>query len=211
MWRIYHSPMMGEEEWNGLAKVSRGTSSRKLGGVTKRNIWTVRTTRVCPGIVMTTGAGCVAFRLFRARDTFARMTRERSVRVLRLRAALVALLAVSPACFVFNRGNKAERLPAFDVPEGEIALTVTNHNFLDVVVYVLHDGLQTRVGTVTASSSALLFLRVRLLGMGHELQLYGRAIGSEAFARTQTLIIQPGQYIEWTLETDLRRSSVGVY
>ena len=32
-----------------------------------------------------------------------------------------------------------------------------------------------------------------------------------AFARTQTLILQPGQYIEWTLETDLRRSSVGVF
>ena len=37
------------------------------------------------------------------------------------------------------------------------------------------------------------------------------AIGSDSFARTQTLILQPGQYIEWTLETDLRRSSVGVF
>jgi hypothetical protein len=124
---------------------------------------------------------------------------------------LAALLLAAPACFVFNRGNKAAASPAFDVPEGEIALTVTNHNYLDVVIYVLHDGLQTRVGTVTGSSSALFFLRERLLGMGHELQLYGRAIGSDAFSRTQTLIIQPGQYIEWTLETDLRRSSVGVF
>src|SRR5947208_8347293 len=109
-------------------------------------------------------------------------------------AALAALVLAAPACFVFNRGNKAPASPPFDVPEGEIALTVTNHNYLDVVVYVLHDGLQTRVGTVTGSSSTLLFLRVRLLGMGHELQLYGRAIGSDAVARTQTLIIQPGQY-----------------
>ena len=160
---------------------------------------------------MPTRAWCVAFRLFRARDTFARMTRERSVRVLRLRAALVALLAVSPACFVFNRGNKAERLPAFDVPEGEIALTVTNHNYLDVVVYVLHDGQETRVGTVTGSSSRVFFIPVRLLGLGHELQLLGDPIGSTDYARTQTLVIQPGQYIEWTLETDLRRSSVGVF
>jgi hypothetical protein len=128
-----------------------------------------------------------------------------------LGVALAALLLATPACFVFNRGSKAAPAPTVNAPEGEIALTVTNHNYLDVVVYVLHDGLQTRVGTVTGSSSALLFLRARLLGMGHELQLYGRAIGSDAFARTQTLIIQPGQYIEWTLETDLRRSSVGVY
>lgn len=133
------------------------------------------------------------------------------LRALCLPAVLAVLLLAAPACFIFNRGGKAASSPASNVPEGEIALSVTNHNYLDVVVYVLHDGLQTRVGTVTGSSSALLFLRMRLLGMGHELQLYGRAIGSDAFARTQTLIIQPGQYIEWTLETDLRRSSVGVY
>src|SRR2546430_16358104 len=126
----------------------------------------------------------------------------------RRRAALAALLCGASACFIFNRGNPDLR-PAFEAPAGEIALNVTNHNYLDVVVYVLHDGQQTRVGMVTGSSAALLFVPLRLLGLGHELQLYGRAIGSEAFARTQTLIVQPGQYIEWTLETDLRRSSVG--
>jgi len=129
----------------------------------------------------------------------------------RLGAALAALLLAAPACFVFNRGSKAAPSPAFDVPEGEIALNVTNHNYLDVVVYVVHDGQQTRVGMVTGSSAAAFFFPARLLGMGREVQLYGRAIGSDSFARTQTLIVQPGQYIEWTLQTDLRRSSVGVY
>ena len=128
----------------------------------------------------------------------------------RLAAARVALLVGASGCLVFHRGT-ADPRPAFDVPEGEIALNVTNHNYLDVVVYVLHDGQQTRVGMVTGSSATLLFVPIRLLGMGHELQLYGRAIGSDSFARTQTLILQPGQYIEWTLETDLRRSSVGVF
>jgi hypothetical protein len=129
---------------------------------------------------------------------------------LRLRAARVALLLGASGCFIFHHGN-GDPQPSFDVPAGEIALNVTNHNYLDVVIYVLHDGQQTRVGMVTGSSASILFVPVRLLGMGHELQLFGRAIGSEAFARTQTLIIQPGQYIEWTLETDLRRSSVGVF
>jgi len=128
----------------------------------------------------------------------------------RLAAARVALLVGASGCLVFHPGT-ADPRPAFDVPEGEIALNVTNHNYLDVVVYVLHDGQQTRVGMVTGSSATLLFVPIRLLGMGHELQLYGRAIGSDSFARTQTLILQPGQYIEWTLETDLRRSSVGVF
>ena len=128
----------------------------------------------------------------------------------RLAAARVALLVGASGCLLFHRGT-ADPRRALDVPEGEIALNVTNHNYLDVVVYVLHDGQQTRVGMVTGSSAALLFVPIRLLGMGHELQLYGRAIGNDTFARTPTLIIQAGQYIEWTLETDLRRSSVGVF
>jgi len=134
-----------------------------------------------------------------------------SVRALRLQAALAILLFAAPACFIFNRESKAAPAPAIDVPEGEIALSVTNHNYLDVVVYVLHDGLQTRVWTVTGSSSQVFYLRARLLGMGREIQLLGHPIGGQAVARTETLVVQPGQYIEWTLETDLARSSVGVY
>jgi hypothetical protein len=41
--------------------------------------------------------------------------------------------------------------------------------------------------------------------------LFGDAIGSDAYAVTDILVVQSGQYIEWTLETDLRRSSVGVF
>jgi hypothetical protein len=129
---------------------------------------------------------------------------------LRLSAARVVLLLGASGCFIFHRGQ-SDPQPGFDAPAGEIALNVTNHNYLDVVIYVLHDGQQTRVGMVTGSSTALLFVPVRLLGMGHELRLYGRAIASDIVARTPTLILQPGQYIEWTLETDLRRSSVGVF
>ncbi len=132
--------------------------------------------------------------------------------MLRVETALVFLLFAAPACFVFNRGNKPDtQSAAIDVPEGEIALNVTNHNYLDVVVYVFHDGQRTRVGTVTGSSSTVFFLPTRLLGQGREIRLIGDAIGSDAYAVTDVLIVQRGQYIEWTLETDLRRSSVGVF
>jgi len=125
-------------------------------------------------------------------------------------ATLLCGLSAASGCFLFGRGKPARDAP-LDVPSGEIALSVTNHNYLDVVVYVLHDGQQTRVGMVTGSSSSLFYLPVRLLGQGRELQLLGDAIGSRDYAETEILIVQPGQYIEWTLETDLRRSSVGVF
>ena len=124
-------------------------------------------------------------------------------------AALTALLIGGSACFVLNRGKAGQQAAA--PPESEIALSVTNHNYLDVVIYVLHDGQQTRVGTVTGSSSQQFYLRPRLLGMGREIRLLGHPIGGQTTARTETLVVQPGQYIEWTLETDLSRSSVGVY
>jgi hypothetical protein len=137
------------------------------------------------------------------------MAPVRRLHTLARRAALAAVLLATAGCFLSRRGARAHREAS--APAGEIALHVTNHNYLDVVIYVLHDGQATRVGTVTGSSSLLLFIPVRLLGMGHDLQLLGDPIGSPDFARTETLIIEPGQYIEWTLETDLRRSSVGVH
>ena len=130
-----------------------------------------------------------------------------SVSSVRLLAALGALLACT-SCFIFNRHSSASR-PA--PPRGEVALDVTNHNFLDVVVYVVHDGQQTRVGTVTGSSSAVFYLPPHLIGQGREIQLVGHPIGGTNLAQTETIVVQPGQYISWTLETDLRRSSVGVF
>jgi hypothetical protein len=129
-------------------------------------------------------------------------------------AALCVLLA-GTGCFLFNRhpAHPADprSAPRPGVSAGEFALDVTNHNFLDVVVYVLHDGQQTRVGTVTGSSSATFYLPARLLGQGREIQLVGHPIGGTDLAQSETIVVQPGQYIAWTLETDLRRSSVGVY
>ena len=136
------------------------------------------------------------------------MTRRSPFRVFQLRTTLLALFLVCPAGCIFNRSNQPT---AAEDPEGEIALNVTNHNYLDVVVYVIHDGVQTRVGTVTGSSSTVFFLPTRLLGQGRQIQLYGDAIGNDTYARTDVLVVQRGQYIEWTLETDLQRSSVGVF
>ncbi len=138
------------------------------------------------------------------------MTRALGLRIVRFAAAPGLLAACTAGCFIFGRGNPVPQ-PAVNVPEGEIALNVVNHNYLDVVIYVVHDGVRTRVGMATGSSATMVFLPARLLGQGREIQLRGYAIGSNDYAITQILVVQPGQLIEWTLETDLRRSSVGVF
>lgn len=119
-------------------------------------------------------------------------------------------LALVAACFLPHRKAASSQTPP-TVRQTEFAVRVTNHNYLDVVVYVLHHGQHTRVGTVIGSSSELFMLPARLLVQGGEIQLYGDPIGSEDYAITETLVVQPGQYVEWTLETDLKRSSVAVF
>ncbi|HEX2250223.1 MAG TPA: hypothetical protein VHH32_07720 [Gemmatimonadales bacterium] len=51
----------------------------------------------------------------------------------------------------------------------------------------------------------------RLLGVGRELQLYGDPIGSTERAITEVVVVQPGQFVEWLLESGLARSTVAVY
>jgi hypothetical protein len=124
--------------------------------------------------------------------------------------ALTALILNASGCFVFKQSPSGPPR-TLTAPRGRIALNVTSHYYLDVVIYALHDGVSTRVGTVTGSSSAVFYLPERLLGQGREIQLLGDPIGSTDFARTEIIIVLVGQYIQWTLAADLRQSSVGVF
>jgi len=90
-------------------------------------------------------------------------------------------------------------------------LTVENNNWLDVVVFILHDGELTRVGTVTAASSGNFFLPSWMIGQSRNVRLLGDPIGSDESVRTETIHVQPGQFIEWRLESQLARSTVAVY
>src|SRR5207244_1914685 len=122
----------------------------------------------------------------------ARVTTAISPRVFSLTSVITAVMCTTEAASSTraksftdpcDRGQPAREV-AYAVPEGEIALNVTNHNYLDVVIYVVHDGVQTRVGMVTGSSSTVFFLPPRLVGQAREIQLLGDPIGSTDYART---------------------------
>ena len=119
------------------------------------------------------------------------------------------VLAVVSAATVACGSHRNAPAPA--VPQEGFAIVVINHHWLDVAVYVVHDGQRTRVGTVTATTTQEFDLATRLLGSNRQVALIGEAVGSRDVIRTEVLTLQPGQYIEWTLENVLRRSSVAVY
>jgi hypothetical protein len=96
-------------------------------------------------------------------------------------------------------------------PAENIPLEITNHHYLDITIYAIHDGQRTRLGVAGGSAHTDMVLPSRLLGVGRELRLYGDPIGSSERAITEVIVVQPGQFIQWLLESGLERSTVGVY
>lgn len=120
---------------------------------------------------------------------------------------LVATAGLGSAC---GGRNDVEDEPEPD-PQAPTPLTVANNHWLDVVVWVMHDGEFTRVGTVTAASSSEFFLPPWMIGPTRSIRLTAHPIGGNGAVRTELIHIQPGQFIEWHLESQLARSSVAVY
>jgi hypothetical protein len=132
--------------------------------------------------------------------------RERRSRGRRL---VVLLVALGAACH--SRSSSPTAPVIAEASAASFSIRVANHNWSDVVVYMLRDGQPTRLGVATAASSASFVVPRRLLGQAGEIQLWGRPIGGRGSAFTETVVVQPGQWVEWTLESDLNRSAVGVY
>jgi hypothetical protein len=124
----------------------------------------------------------------------------------RTSSLLLTVATVSLGCSHASRVGGTPPDPDQDVP-----LEIANPNWLDVIIYVVRDGQPVRVGIANASSSASFTLPARLLGQGHEIRLWGRPIGGKGGTLTETVVVQPGQWIKWTLESDLNRSAIGVY
>ena len=123
------------------------------------------------------------------------------------RLLLLLAMAAVPACHHAKRDAE----PAPETAPVDVPLEIDNHNWLDVIIYAVHDGERSRVGIANASSQSSFVLPARLVGQGHEIRLLGHPIGGTSNTFTETVTVQPGQYIEWTLESDLSRSSIGVY
>jgi hypothetical protein len=125
--------------------------------------------------------------------------------------ALVVLAAVAGLAAGCGRHKVADDVDPEADPYAPTPLTVDNNHWLDIVIFVFHDGELSRVGTVTAASSTNFFLPNWMIGQSRNIRLLGDPIGSSESVRTETIHVQPGQFIEWRLESQLARSSVAVY
>lgn len=103
----------------------------------------------------------------------------------------------------------AEPEPASMNSEG-FSLILNNRHYLDVNVFVHHDGQASRVATVTGSSSSAVVVPRWMLGKGGVIRLIAEPIGEHSSYVTDNLVIQPGQIVELNVENAIARSNYSV-
>ena len=89
-------------------------------------------------------------------------------------------------------------------------LTLNNHHWLDINVFVQHDGEASRVTTVTASSSQTLILPLWLLGESKIVRIIAEPVGEQGSYTTDQLRVDPGQSVEVNVESVLSKSNYSV-
>jgi hypothetical protein len=117
--------------------------------------------------------------------------------------ALGAVLSAVPACGIFSQRTPS---PA----RSEVSVEVESHNWSDITVYLMAGGLPQRLGMVTALRTATFVFSSQRLNFGSGIRLRALPVAGGAFT-TETILVQPGQSIFWTLENDLDASSLTVY
>lgn len=125
------------------------------------------------------------------------------------RLVILALGLASVALGCASRGTIRD--PAAPPPPEPVTLEVSNHNWLDMAIYVVNGSQRFRVMTVVSTNVASVVLPRHLLGHGREIKLQADPIGESRRFTSERVFAYPGSTISWTLETDLRRSNVAVW
>ncbi|HEY2025927.1 MAG TPA: hypothetical protein VGG78_02900 [Gemmatimonadaceae bacterium] len=128
----------------------------------------------------------------------------------RLALLVVAVLLAAACARTIGTSSADDGGAASSIPT-HVALDVDNHNWSDVVISVEHDGKRDRLGTVKAASKQTLRIPTMWIGASRAIRLIAHRIGSVGEFRSDGFSVQNDQTIEWTLESDLQRSSVALH
>ena len=96
-------------------------------------------------------------------------------------------------------------------PPEPVVLEVENHNWADIVLYVLHDGIQTRFTQVAAAHNVSIAIPPRLQGQMGVIRLAARRIGGTDSFVSQAISLRGSSAVRLTIESSLNHSSVGVW
>jgi hypothetical protein len=122
---------------------------------------------------------------------------------------VIGLVGLLLGCASRSEDQEAEPLPA--EATAEVALEVENHGWSDIVISLVRGTAVERLGMVGSLSTETFVFPFRRLGVGTDVRLRAYPIGGPRAFTSENLLVQPGQWIKWTLESDLTRSFLAVY
>ena len=125
-------------------------------------------------------------------------------------AVCVCLTAILPACSHPVPVNNLDP-PEVVVPPTPIVLEVENHNWADVILFVVHDGVQTRFAQVAAAHNLSIEIPERLQGQMGIIKIGARRIGGDDTYLSQAISLRGNSSVRFTIESNLNRSTVGVW
>lgn len=130
-----------------------------------------------------------------------------SVRRTILASCLLAAAFLS-AC---ARRNAITEEPLATSPADAVVLEVENHNWADIVLYVVHDGVHTRFAQVAATQNVSMKIPPQLHGQMGVIRIAARRIGGLDSFVSQAISLRGNASVRFTIESNLARSSVGVW
>lgn len=125
-------------------------------------------------------------------------------------ARTVALSLLMGLTLLGCRKRDAETRPAPD-PNAPVPVEIESHFMGDVTIYLVRGSMRQRLGMVTGLGTAEFTFPWRWLSQSGTSRLMAYPIAGARAQLSEPLIVQPGQWIKWTLEADLTRSSMAVY
>jgi hypothetical protein len=122
---------------------------------------------------------------------------------------MLGLVALLLGCAGKSKDGGTEVEPSR--ADAEVALEVENHGWSDIVIYLVRGNATDRLGMVGSLNTKTFVFPFRKLGTGSDVRLRAHPIGGPRGFTSENLLVQPGQWIKWTLESDLTRSFLAVY
>jgi hypothetical protein len=125
-------------------------------------------------------------------------------------ASSLLAAAVLSAC-ARRQPIAAEPVPVPPPPADAVVLEVENHNWADVVLYVVHDGKHTRFAQVPGARNVSMKIPPQLQGQMGVIRIAARRIGGNDSFVSQAISLRGNSSVRFTIESSLSRSSIGVW
>jgi hypothetical protein len=88
---------------------------------------------------------------------------------------------------------------------------VSNHSWDEIELSAMRGGSRRILGVVSAAQSATLVVSDDMLDTDGRLQLAARIHGKPTLLLMQPLRVPEGNYVDWSLENDITRSTVSFF